>query len=74
MKFLDIRYSDDCPNCGQNLYHFIWDKDNVLSVSGSSIILIISDSHLTEIYIINVLIVAVSFILLLVQKIVYFKN
>ena len=33
MKFLDIRYSDDCPNCGQNLYHFIWDKDNVLSVS-----------------------------------------
>jgi hypothetical protein len=34
MDFLDIRYSDKCPNCGHNLFDFIWNKDNVLSVSG----------------------------------------
>jgi hypothetical protein len=34
MEFLDIRYSDKCPNCGHNLFDFIWNKDNVLSVSG----------------------------------------
>ena len=31
--FIDIRHSDKCPNCGIDLYEYIWNPQNILSVS-----------------------------------------
>ncbi len=31
--FIDVRHSCTCPNCGTNLYKYIWNPQNILSTS-----------------------------------------
>ena len=28
---MDIRYSSKCPHCNENLFKYIWNKENILS-------------------------------------------
>jgi predicted RNA-binding Zn-ribbon protein involved in translation (DUF1610 family) len=32
--FMDIRYDSKCPNCGEDLYDYIWNPKNIESASG----------------------------------------